>query len=246
MSLQTNVCGSFCNNLTPTPTKTPTTTPTETRVKYLLYGVLTPAAGSTNPGTACALLTSETAQLFAYSLKPLDQLTTGDVIYDNNTNLPKQSFANRYRALSATSDVSTPKYVLWWQNSGTFITTVTLCSQLPTLTPTPTPTVTPLFTLMNALFVPCFIDQYFVYTRDIAIWVQVNQTEVLINEKGTIYIENHPIYGNSCWRFSEIRNTEPGFSLINYQGLYFDNINQCMDNYGIKCPVSSGTTYMNL
>lgn len=242
----TNVCGSFCNNLTPTPTKTPTTTPTETRVKYLLYGVLTPAAGSTNPGTACALLTSETAQLFAYSLKPLDQLTTGDVIYDNNTNLPKQSFANRYRALSATSDVSTPKYVLWWQNSGTFITTVTLCSQLPTLTPTPTPTVTPLFTLMNALFVPCFIDQYFVYTRDIAIWVQVNQTEVLINEKGTIYIENHPIYGNSCWRFSEIRNTEPGFSLINYQGLYFDNINQCMDNYGIKCPVSSGTTYMNL
>lgn len=243
----TNVCGSFCNNLTPTPTKTPTTTPTETRVKYLLYGVLTPAAGSTNPNTACDLLTSETATLVAYSLKPLGQLTTGDVIYGNNSNLPIQSFANRYRALSATSDVSTPKYVLWWQNSGSSITTVTLCSQLPTLTPTPTPTVTPLFPVINALFVPCFIDSWVFYMTNMSIWIQVNQTEVLINEKGTIYIENHPIYGNSCWRFAQIQSSPPvGFTLMYYQGLYFDNINQCMDNYGIKCPVSSGTTYMNL
>jgi hypothetical protein len=80
-----------------------------------------------------------------------------------------------------------------------------------------------------------------------SIWIQVNQTEVLINEKGTIYIENHPIYGNSCWRFAQIQSSTPrGWTLMYYQGLYFDNINQCMDNYGIKCPVSSGTTYMNL
>jgi hypothetical protein len=69
----------------------------------------------------------------------------------------------------------------------------------------------------------------------------------LINERGTIYIENHPIYGNSCWRFARIQNSASGFgNLINYQGSYFDNINQCMDNNNIKCPVSSGTTYMNL
>lgn len=125
------------------PTPTPTTTTTTTQIRYLLYGVISPAAGSTDPNTACDLLISENAQLFAYSLKPLDQLTTGDVIYDNNTNLPKQSFANRYRALSATSDVSTPKYVLWWQNAGTSITTVTLCSTVSTPTSTPTFGATP-------------------------------------------------------------------------------------------------------
>ena len=125
------------------PTPTPTTTTTATQVRYQLYGVASPAAGSTDPNAACALLTPESAGLFAYSLKPLDQLTTGDVIYDTNTNLPKQSFANRYRALSATSDVSTPKYVLWWQNAGTSITTVTLCSVITTPSPTPTFGATP-------------------------------------------------------------------------------------------------------
>ena len=98
------------------------------------------------------------------------------------------------------------------------------------------------------MFVICYIDQFFLLYENItALYVRVNYNEVILNEKGTIYIENHVVFGNSCWRFLEIPASVGGsWTLLNYSGQYFDNINQCMDNYGIKCPVSSGTTYMNL
>ena len=113
----------------------------------------------------------------------------------------------------------------------------------------PTPTLTPSSVeYVNAMFVICYIDQFFLLYENItALYVRVNYNEVILNEKGTIYIENHVVFGNSCWRFLEIPASVGGsWTLLNYSGQYFDNINQCMDNYGIKCPVSSGTTYMNL
>jgi hypothetical protein len=112
-------CGSSCVNVTPTPTSTPT--------NFLLYGVSIPAAGSTTPEAACSNLNSGTATIWGYTTKPLNELGAGDVIYDYETNLPKTSFANRYRAFSSTPDVVTPKYVVWWQNAGSSITSVNLC-----------------------------------------------------------------------------------------------------------------------
>jgi len=116
---QLSVCGSSCVNVTPTPTPTPT--------NFLLYGVSIPAVGSTTPEAACSNLNSGSAIIWGYTTKPLNELGAGDVIYDYETNLPKTSFANRYRAFSSTPDVVTPKYVVWWQNAGSSITSVNLC-----------------------------------------------------------------------------------------------------------------------
>lgn len=114
------VCGSLCVDVTPTPTPSPT--------NYLLYGVSIPALGSTSPEVACSNLNSGSAVIWGYTTKPLGELGAGDVIYDYETNLPKTSFANRYRAFSSTPDVVTPKYVVWWQNAGSTIASVNLCS----------------------------------------------------------------------------------------------------------------------
>lgn len=116
---QLSVCGSFCVQVTPSPSPTPT--------NYLLYGVSVPAIGSTTPEAACSTLNSGSAILWGYTTKPLNELGVGDVIYDIVTNLPKTNFANRYRAFSSTPDVVTPKYVVWWQNAGSTITSVSLC-----------------------------------------------------------------------------------------------------------------------
>lgn len=113
------VCGSHCPPPNPTPSATPT--------NYLLYSNLLPAQGSTTFELACSRLTSETAILWGYSTKPLSQMGLADVIYDIDTNLPKQTFGLRFRAFSATLDVSTQKYVIYWQNSGSSITSVEPC-----------------------------------------------------------------------------------------------------------------------
>jgi len=128
--------------LTPTRSITPTLTNTSSSVKYFLYGILS-AGGSNSANVACEELTTETAILYAYSVKPLNQLSPGDVIYYIIDNTPIISFANRYRAFSATQDMSTPKYVVWWSNTVSTITSVALCSVLVTPTPmAPTPTMT--------------------------------------------------------------------------------------------------------
>lgn len=118
---QLSPCGSYCVNVTPTPTSTP--------VNYLIYGSLIPAPGSTTALAACNALTNESATLYGYITKPLNQLGTGDVIYDINTNLPKETVGNRYRAFSE-SPLPLIKYVAYWQVSGSLITSVVNCNEL--------------------------------------------------------------------------------------------------------------------
>ena len=122
--------------------------------KYYVYsntGVL-----RTDALTACNGLVSggNSLILIGYTTKPLSTLQSGDVIYNANTNLPiTVSVANRYRALSETQNNSTTAYVIYYQTTGSSITSITSCSNLiltptqthtPTTTPTtsPTPTVT--------------------------------------------------------------------------------------------------------
>lgn len=99
--------------------------------------------------TACNGLVNggDSLILIGYTTKPLPNLQPGDVIY-NMSNLPITVPANRYRALSESQNNSTTAYVIYYQTSGSSITSITSCNNIiltPTQTPsnTVTPTVTP-------------------------------------------------------------------------------------------------------
>ncbi len=115
--------------------------------KYYVYSK--GGALRTDALTACNDIVNggDSLILIGYTTKPLPNLQPGDVIY-NMSNLPITVSANRYRALSESQNNSTTAYVIYYQTSGSSITSITSCNNIiltPTQTPsnTVTPTVTP-------------------------------------------------------------------------------------------------------
>jgi len=145
-----------CNQPTQTPTLTPTPTPTP--VFYRLYGSVPGGFPGFNTFTeACTDLGLASTPLaeVAWSLKPIDQLTVSDIIYEPNQSFPLVTpFANAaadyYAFVGNDANTGTRYWFLFngVNNSGTISVRET-CAAPPT--PTATQTLTPTSTLTGTL-----------------------------------------------------------------------------------------------
>jgi len=86
--------------------------------------------------------------LIGYITKPLSTLGAGDQVFNVSTNEPiVVGTVNSYRPLTSTQDNSSTGFILYYQNTGSTITSVTSCNNIiATPSNTPTSTVTPTHT----------------------------------------------------------------------------------------------------
>jgi len=228
----------------PTSTRNPNTTPqatvTPTITSLARYNVFRPQVRVQGDSTAQLSCSAANLQilsplLIGYTTKPLNQLTTGDQIFDLQTNQPISFFSNRWQPFTDVEILTqnTPIYTTFFAaGSNSVISQIQNCfSVIPTPTPTISPTITSFFTY--DVFQDCcsILDNQ----RTPSYISVLNSNSSPLNGFGFTAIVNNQ---NTSWvKIDTIPGSLPGSEIITYNG-GFEGPNYCstIDPIPVFCP----------
>jgi hypothetical protein len=229
----------------PTPTRNPNTTPQATTTptitssaRYNLYRPQVRQSGEVTAQLSCSAATpyiGVEALLIGYTTKPLNQLTTGDQIFNLQTNQPISYFSNRWQPFTDVQvpTENTPIYTAFFSaGSNSVISQIQNCfSVVPTPTPTISPTITSNFTYDVYQDCCSILDNQ----RTPSYISVLNTNSSPLNGFGFTAIVNNQ---DTSWvKINTITGPLPGSTIITYNG-GFQGPNYCstIDPIPVLCP----------